>query len=423
MSYKTDRLVALFPRAYAALDAESLIYKVLDVFGAELTTADGKVKDLLKSHWVRYASGAALDGLGAIYGVERRSLRGGQPEPDDAFRARLEAVVPLFTGGGTRRAVLGAVRSALGLPFDLDQLRIPASYAALRSDIESLVAIVEFSPLAQRVVADAIAEVAGASELTLVVDLPTVGESRPRIDWKFDRGDGRSLTMERVDAASGVRSLDGFTVPAGKTLTLTADADGRLSAAVDRTDVSTSFVNLNGSSPAVLPAVPVTRSEWKFRARSGFFGSAVFDGSGSFDLPGFSVQLSLVRFQPLTFDVYVPYFLQKAVADLKARYNYPGDLLVFEGLPPERIQDVIDQTRTAGVQGNIHFTLNFFETHDPRETFAMVGAHQVVEDANAADALVVSDISSEVEVHQIGEHFAIGATFDISKFDGAFGLV
>src|SRR5215472_4349325 len=129
MSYKTDRLVALLPDAYGALDRESVLYKVLDVFGSELITADGKVKDLLKSHWVRYAAGAALDGLASIYGVERRILRGGQPEPDDAFRTRLQSVVPLFTGGGTVKAVLGAVRSALGLPFDLNQLQIPDSFA------------------------------------------------------------------------------------------------------------------------------------------------------------------------------------------------------------------------------------------------------------------------------------------------------
>src|SRR5215207_10694590 len=112
MPYKTDELVDLFPDAYALDGAGSLLYKLLDAVGAELMVADGKVKRLLKSHWVGYASGRALDGLGAIYGVERRRLPGGEPEPDRVFRSRLRAVVPLFTGGGTHEAVKGAVRSA-----------------------------------------------------------------------------------------------------------------------------------------------------------------------------------------------------------------------------------------------------------------------------------------------------------------------
>jgi hypothetical protein len=42
---------------------------------------------------------------------------------------------------------LGAVRSALGLPFDLDQLRLPDEFRGLRNDIENLIRIEEFSPV------------------------------------------------------------------------------------------------------------------------------------------------------------------------------------------------------------------------------------------------------------------------------------
>src|SRR5215211_6464169 len=124
MSYKTDRLAALFPDAYAARDRGSLLSQFLDAVGAELMAADEKVKRLLKSHWVRYAEGEALDHLGAVFGVRRHVLRKDareteeRLETDEEFRERLRWIVPLFTGGGTRRAVVGAVRSALGLPFD-----------------------------------------------------------------------------------------------------------------------------------------------------------------------------------------------------------------------------------------------------------------------------------------------------------------
>ncbi|MDP9409659.1 MAG: hypothetical protein M3P70_04010, partial [Actinomycetota bacterium] len=92
MSYKTKALLDALPDAYAIDDAESLLYKLLDAFGAELMVADEKVKRLLKSHWVNYADGPALDGLAAVYGVRRRTLRDGLTrESDDAFRTRLKA--------------------------------------------------------------------------------------------------------------------------------------------------------------------------------------------------------------------------------------------------------------------------------------------------------------------------------------------
>ena len=53
MSYKTDRLVNLFPDAYATQDRQSLLYRLLDALGSELFNADRALKELLKSHWVK----------------------------------------------------------------------------------------------------------------------------------------------------------------------------------------------------------------------------------------------------------------------------------------------------------------------------------------------------------------------------------
>ena len=179
MSYKTDRLTALFPEAYAAGDRESLLYKLLDAVGAEFMDADEAIKRLLKSHWVDYAEGAALDGLAAAFAVSRRRLRGGDLEGDVAFRRRLKSIVPLFAGGGTRRAVIGAVRSALGLPFDLDQLNLGPQYAALRRDIEALIRLEEFSPKGERILGSDVSEVLvdgrPTSEVLLEINLRPPG--------------------------------------------------------------------------------------------------------------------------------------------------------------------------------------------------------------------------------------------------------
>ena len=426
MSYKTDELTRVLPEAYAVDDAESLIYKLLDAFGAELMTADEKVKRLLKSHWVNYAEGPALDGLAAIFGVRRRLLYDGVTlESDDAFRTRLKAVVPTFAGGGTRKAVLGAVRSAFGLPFDLRDLNLPEGYETLRTDIEGLIVLEEFSPTEERLVEDSVVERDEASELMLVVDIPTVREVRPRIRWTFSGSDARQhMSVELLGTGAGIKTVrDSLLVPANEPITLTADEEGTLSARLAGEDVSQLFVNLDDSAPAVMPEVPRTRSEWRFRAQSGILDLSKFDNDEMYDLPEFAVEMSWWRYEPLTFDVRVPYFLDRSVKDLAQQHGYEGVVFEFQELPPERIQEVVDQTRAAGVRGHVHFSLNESENHDQYEESTVIeGLHRASEDAAATDSLSVGSFNREAEVQDIREVFVIGGVWDVSTFDGGYGF-
>lgn len=429
MRHKTDRLVKLFPDIYAARETESVLYKLLDAIGAELTRADEAVKELLKSHWVDYASGKGLDGLAAIYGVNRRLIRGGSLETDDAFRARLKAVVPLFTGGGTRQAVLGAVRSALGLPFNLDDLHLPPGYQALRDDLEKLVTMEEFSPEGQRILVRTVTQEDQVSQLILVTDIPTVREERPRIQWRFTSGGGRLLSLELLPLPDqpgsnpvGVRSIESLAVGQGDTLDLFAGPDGEIIAVKNLEDVSDHFTNLDGSTPAILPQVPTGRREWRFQAQSAVFDIGVFDADDTFGLPGFEVEMHWLRYQPLTFDVYVPYFLQNAVANLREQHAYSGRLFAYEGLPLPAVVDVVDQTRAAGVKATVHFSLNFSDIHQQDEVFALAGDFRAVEDAGAAETFTVTSVSDFEDHHDTGETMIIGGVFDLSPFDLGHGF-
>ncbi len=436
MSYKTDRLTDLFPEAYAAGDRESLLYKLLDGVGAEFMAADEAIKRLLKSHWVDYAEGPGLDGLAATFGVTRRRLRSGDLESDDAFRQRLKSIVPLFAGGGTRRAVIGAVRSALGLPFDLDQLNLGPDYAALRSDIENLIRLEEFSPKGERILGSDVAEILidgrPASEVAIDINLPSVGAQRPAIRWQFTQGGARELALVVTPlgpggAPQGIKSvphsLQALVIPAGETIVLTAVENGRLSAAIGFTELASSFTNLDGSTPAVLPQVPEGGSRWSFRAQSGLYDISLFDDANTFDLPLFAVELSWQRYEPLTFDVHVPYFLKEAVAGLAAFYKYPGSLFVFEGLPVEALVDVVDQTRAAGVRGSVQFSLNFLDAHNQSERFTMEGRHTVVEQMDAAEALTAASVNDNAEDQDMRETLVIGAVWDISPLDQGHGFI
>jgi hypothetical protein len=421
MSYKTDRLIDLFPDVYAARDRESLLYKLLDAAGAELMAADQSIKALLKSHWVNYAGGAGLDGLGAIFGVERRRLPGGTLETDEAFRLRLKSIVPLFTGGGTRRSVLGAVRSALGFPFDLSQLNLPPQFATLRADLEDLITLVEFSPAPQRLVSELV-DPAPGGELILDVPVVSVRPERPRLAWTFTRGGGRRLQLELVGSGQGVKSEEGLVFPQGQTLFLSAGSNGSLIAFLGTTEVSARFHGLGGG-PAILPEVPRQPSQWRFTSSGSLFDASVFDGDDTFDLPYFQIEMTWRSYEPLTFDVYVPYFLKAVVNELKQQHNFPGEIFVYEGLDLKTIQQVVDQTRAAGVRGNVHFSLNFRDDHAQSETFQLDGVNHVVEEAGAVEALLVSSNNVLSEPHEPAERFAVGGVFNFSRFDSVFAFM
>jgi hypothetical protein len=423
MSYKTDRLVDLFPDAYAAHERSSLLYKLLDAIGDEFMEADEKIKRLLKSHWVAYAEGSALDGLGAIFGVARRALPGGETEDDEKFRRRLQATVALFTGGGTRDAVLGAVRSALGLPYKLEQLPLPAGFEALRQDIDSLIKLTEFSPSGDTILESSISTVDKASELILNVNSATVRASPPRIVWNFRKGNGHFLSLGLMNTGRGVKAKNDLIAPEGSRLVF-SDDNGRFNALLNGIDVSDRFTNPDGTSPAAaLPLVPQGLSQWKFRAQAGLFDQTNFDRD-TFDLPVFDVEMQLLIFRPLTFDVEVPFFFEDAIMALKARHNYPGQIQVFKGLPVEILQEVVNQTRAAGVRGSVLLTLNFFDDHPQDDRPLSIEAeHLATEKMNAEDSLLVANVNQQTESHAMEERLNIAGVFDISPFDGPFGFM
>jgi hypothetical protein len=426
VSFKTDRLAALLPDAYAAGDQGSLLYRVLDAFGFELMEADESVKALLKSHWVNYAVGDALDGLAATFGLERRRLPDGTLEPDEVLQARLKAVVPYFTGGGTVKAVLGAVRSALGLPFDLELFRREAAgpagdptgeIDALVRALEDLVQIEEFSPKPETALSVPVTTTGETSEVTVEVGFSSVEQAYPRIEWTFTRGGGRFLTLQRLDSGAGIKSDAALRVNPGETLVLTADGTGALSASIGTTDVTARFKAWDGVSAPRLPDLPVgLATQWKLTAKAGTFGTSTFDDTEGYDTPLFSVRFSWVRRLPLTFDVVIPYFLPASIKEAKT------NIFFWEGLPRDVFQKVVDQTRAAGVRGNVHFSLRFTEDHAAEEQLAGLLEHRIRETQDVKESMAVGSVNTATEDQRMDESFAVGGVFDVSRFDGSTGF-
>jgi hypothetical protein len=447
MSYKTDRLVRLFPDAYATQDRQSLLYKLLDALGSELFNADQALKNLLKSHWVNYASGRALDGLAAIYGVTRRTLPNGELETDEGFRLRLKSIVELFRGGGTVPAIKGAVRSALGLPFSLDPRNLPADLPPeLIRDLENLIVVEEFSPQIERLIGDRSQEVTETidgvtqffSQIVVSVNRDSAQAVLPQIAVRFSRGAGRRLRVRRLDNEEGIQAREDLLIPPEATLTLSSGGDtgdNRLIGRLGRTlrdgsnvteDVSSAFSNLDGTTPARLPEIPPAEeagqtSNWEFRATGGQFDIGSFDND-TFDLPEFEVEMRRVRFQLLTFEVQVPYLIQDAVNAIARRYGYRGNLFVFQGLRPEQIPEVVRQTQAAGVDGKVKYSLNFLDIHNQSERFTLASTHRLREDAAATDNLNLGSFKRPIESHNLADRLSLGGVFDIATFDTNFSF-
>jgi hypothetical protein len=439
MSFKTERLVALFPDASAAREGGSLLHAVLDALGAELVRGDASIKDLLKSHWIDYARGGGLDGLGALLGVARRLLPDGTPEGDDTFRPLVKSTVSSFIGGGTVEAMKGAVRAALGLPYDLalfqQQLAVhggnSASTAALIAGLADLVKVVEFAPKPEVMLGSA-APAAAGSTLVLNLDFTTVEPQPPRIEWSFTQGGGRRLSLLLQDTGAGVVADAGFEVPQGKTLVLAGGSAADFTASIDSTDVSLRFKASDGISPPALPRVPSGASRWIFSAaRGAAFDASAFDSNETFDAAGFSVRMQWLRLQPLVFDVIVPYFVDAAVQRLLAGSALQKRFKIFKGLSLDAMQKIVDRNRAAGVRGMVQYAISLpgeaaertpWDDQNAAEAFSAALAHVNSETQDAGEALSVGALDSETEGHDAQEFFALGGVFDVSVFDGAFAF-
>ncbi len=439
MSFKTDRLVALFPEAYAAREGESLLHHVLDALGAELVSGDAAIKNLLKSHWVDYAKGGGLDGLGALLGVVRRLLPDGTPEGDDTFRPLVKSTVSSFVGGGTVEAMKGAVRAALGLPYDLklfeQQLAArggaDAATAALIDGLAKLVKVEEFAPKLEVMLGSATPS-AGGSTLTLDLDFASVEPMPPRIEWSFTAGGGRQLSLRLQDTGAGIVADPAFEVPQGKTLVLSGSSTAEFTASIDSTDVSARFKASDGVSQPALPRVPSGASKWVFGSAHGaVFDASAFDRSETFDGAAFSVRMQWLRLQPLVFDVIVPFFVDAAVQGLLAGTGLEKRFRLFKGLSLDAMQKIVDRNRAAGVRGTVQYAISLPAESSERKPWDDQGAieafkaelgHQHGEIHDASETLTTGALDSESEDHDAVEHFAIGGVFGVAVFDSAFGF-
>ena len=447
MSFKTDRLAALFPDAYASREGASLLRGVLDALGLELMRGDAAVKDLLKSHWIDYATRGGLDGLGALLGVQRRLLPDGTPEGDDTFRPLLKSTVPSFIGGGTVEAVKGAVRAALGLPYDLALFRQqlvggagPASVAgpaglaitALIDGLAGLVQIEEFAPKLEVVLGTA-APAVGGSSVTLDLDFPTIDPQPPRIEWAFPQGGGRLLSLVQQASGAGLRSRGNFEVPPGATLLLAGATPASFSASIGSADVTAQFVAADGVSAPALPKVPSGPSKWIFSAgRGAAFDASAFDQNQVLDAAGFTVRMQWLRLQPLVFDVVVPYFVDAAVQRLLAGTGFEKRFTLFKGLSLDAIQRVVDSRRAAGVRGMVQYAVRLpgesterkpWDDQAATDTFSATLDGRLLDAHEVDEALNVGALDSETEVHDTTERFVIGGVFNVAVFDGAFGFL
>jgi hypothetical protein len=440
VSFKTDRLVALFPEVYAAREGDSLVHRFLDALGAELVHGDAAVKDLLKSHWVDYAKGGGLDGLGALFGVSRRLLPNGTREGDDTFRPLVKSTVPSFIGGGTVEAIKGAVRAALGLPYDLalfqKQLAGPSGsvttgIAALVAGLSTLVQIEEFSPKTEAVLGSA-APTATGSTVALDLNYAAVQAVTPRIEWQFTQGGGRHLSLLRQDSGTGIISRGEFEVSQGATVVLAGEGAAQFSASIGTTDVSAFFAALDGTSPPVLPEVPMGPSRWIFMASAaGEFDVSAFDSNETFNAAAFSVRMEWTRYQPLMFDVVVPYFVDAALTRILAGTGYENRFKAFKGLSLDAIQQVVDAKRASGVRGMVQYSLSLpgeaaektpWEDQAATEGFSSIIDGQLTETQDIGESLLVGALDNATEAHDANEHFAIGGVFNVSVFDRSFGF-
>ena len=104
------RIADRLPSFYRTWDRKAVIARLIEAFGSKLDESSEELFQVLKSHWVDTATGEDLDKLGALLNIARRP-----GETDRDFRVRLKTGVQGYMGGGTKKAILSAIKVALGL--------------------------------------------------------------------------------------------------------------------------------------------------------------------------------------------------------------------------------------------------------------------------------------------------------------------
>jgi hypothetical protein len=430
-----ERLTRWFPEVYASREPNSLLQRLLLAAGREFGQVEEDLIALLTSHWVDFATDGSLDRLASCLALSRRTVVETKDLEDDSiFRVRLKDAIPYFTGGGTVKAVAGAMRWALGLPHNLERFQEEVirtktcpdiQLPGLIQDLKDLIRIEEFPPCAESAEAMSKEMDEGRCAASVVLSRgPSIRSAYPRIEWTVLRGACHGLKI-RFGNARTIQFRDDFIVQAGKgPMILWPQGEDHPVRIEYPQGVRPSDDPIVGPVP-VLPAIPTERSEWTFSASGGGFDYARFDGLDSFDFPEFRVNITWVRYPPLSFNVIIPHLIEDALKAIKKKRDFKENLQVFAGRSWNDFQGVLDQVRAAGVRGMVHFSLAFEEDHEVKDSsdgdphlFLLLDHSR--EEATEVDdsALNLEGVLVWEEEQDMGEGLVLDGVFDVSPYDG-----
>jgi len=269
---RTQRILERFPEFYLTWDRSSLIHELVTALGKRVDEAEKEVDLILKAHWVDTATSGDLDKLGRLFNLSRYP-----GERDADYRSRLKRAIIEFKGGGTRQAILDAVRMTLGLPPDypIEMVENPEKEILKEFTVRSGD---EWSFCSESIYdAEPVLEVSLASEEEESINKPTLTNVDTGETLTFDGkiGRGQTLVIEGGEARLG-----------GK-------------------DVKRS---LSAEKP---PTVPRQDTRWSYdepiSEEIGVFDAAVFDESKfAVGIPTVRLSLRWVSHQPATFMLRIP---------------------------------------------------------------------------------------------------------------------
>lgn len=112
--YSIERLIARLTTPYEKSPASN-IYNLLSIDADQFDEFRNTLDDIIKAHWVLYANDIALDYIGDLLDVKRRT-----GEDDDTYRGRLKTVVQSFVGGGTLEQLRKTIKEIIPGITDAD---------------------------------------------------------------------------------------------------------------------------------------------------------------------------------------------------------------------------------------------------------------------------------------------------------------
>ncbi|MCB9232797.1 MAG: hypothetical protein H6581_14090 [Bacteroidia bacterium] len=428
---RTDSIISRFPAFFRSEDRLNNLYRLVEVFGAQVDIAEEDLIKVMRSHWVNTANNEGskgfdtdekgdLDGIFALYVealggtslLKQQARRQGADgiEDDVLYRDRIMGLIKVLrSGASTKVGIIAIVAANLGIVGDSEAAKIA----------RNTIRVEEFLP-----------ESAPTQPFELAlfenfqVENPNYVDITPQVKINVTPSLGNPIVdLTLTNLKTGISARYPGTLQAGDELKFLTNGMALLNG---------NPVTLTGATPYLQPGFSEMRIEGGFGMPAGYFDQNQWDfalfqqtqvnSPGIFDQnnwdqavfsdgsPILDVEVSMTRFTPGTFMVRIP-------------WDIPGYTEVLDNLadkPREKIGYIVEKVKAAGTFATVAYEKYFTEVQEHQVELTLQDKmpleNHEMEEANFTVDSITTPYPGGLN-HDLSDSLTLSGVFDMTSFD------